>query len=121
MTTGPTSGCGRSPPGVADRSLMSLHDELLDQADHLLTGPLSHGSGPCDADIRRAVSNAYYAVFHFLILESTALLCPPGIPRLETRFRRGFGHGTMKTFCVGVAVGHAKMAPSFRVLFPNSV
>jgi len=84
-----------------------------------LTGPLGRGAGPSDADIRRAISNAYYAVFHLLVMESTDLLCPPNLPRLATRFRRGFAHGGMKAVCVAVARGHSSMPPLFSTLFPQ--
>ena len=37
-------------------------DHLLEQADRLITPP--GGGAPRQADLRRAISNAYYAVFH---------------------------------------------------------
>ena len=40
-------------------------DHLLDQADRLVTPP-SVGA-PRQADLRRAISNAYYAVFHAVV------------------------------------------------------
>jgi len=40
-------------------------DHLLDQADRLITPP--GGGAPRQADLRRAISNAYYAVFHSVI------------------------------------------------------
>lgn len=46
---------------------MNLHEELLDQAKHLLE---RHGQSTHQADLRRAVSTAYYAIFHFMIAES---------------------------------------------------
>jgi hypothetical protein len=47
---------------------MSYHDDLLNQA-----GELIHKNGPdfIQADLRRAVSTAYYALFHLLISETT--------------------------------------------------
>ncbi len=48
---------------------MALHDDLLDQAIYL-----AHRNNPnvTEADLRRAVSSAYYAVFHLLISEACA-------------------------------------------------
>lgn len=43
---------------------MSLHDELLDVARYLLR---RNQSRPTQADLRRSVSTAYYALFHRLI------------------------------------------------------
>jgi len=40
-------------------------DHLLDQADRLITPPV--GGAPRQADLRRAISNAYYAIFHSVI------------------------------------------------------
>jgi len=41
---------------------MAYHDDLLSQAVHLV-----HTAPSTKASLRRAVSAAYYAVFHFLI------------------------------------------------------
>jgi uncharacterized protein (UPF0332 family) len=46
---------------------MAYHDDLLSQALELV-----HTSPPTQANLRRAVSAAYYAVFHFLITEATS-------------------------------------------------
>lgn len=43
-------------------------DHLLDQADRLLA-PQS-GGAPRQADLRRAISNAYYGVFHAVVTEA---------------------------------------------------
>jgi hypothetical protein len=56
---------------------------------------------PKQATLRRAVSTAYYGLFHFLIEESTALLCGTG-PR-DAAFRqlaaRAFVHAQMRSAC----------------------
>ena len=41
-------------------------DHLLDQADQLTTPPVGVGARR-QADLRRAISNAYYAVFHAIL------------------------------------------------------
>ena len=43
-------------------------DHLLDQADRLITPP--GGGAPRQADLRRAISNAYYAVFHAVVTQA---------------------------------------------------
>lgn len=43
-------------------------DHLLEQADRLMAAPRS--GAPRQADLRRAISNAYYAVFHALVTEA---------------------------------------------------
>ncbi len=43
-------------------------DHLLDQADRLITPP--GGGAPRQADLRRAISNAYYAVFHAVVAQA---------------------------------------------------
>lgn len=56
---------------------------------------------PKQATLRRAVSTAYYSLFHFLIEESTALLFGGG--QGDVAFRqlaaRAFIHGKMKSAC----------------------
>lgn len=75
---------------------MSLPDDLLKQAQQLATREPKH---PKQASLRRAISAAYYALFHLLI-ESGATLVASGFgqgePELRNRLRRGFQHGDMK-------------------------
>ena len=47
---------------------MSYHDDLLQQAFDLVH---KDSANPTQADLRRAVSSAYYAVFHLLVSETT--------------------------------------------------
>ncbi len=46
---------------------MAYHDELLQQSDELI-----HKDNANQADLRRSVSAAYYAVFHLLISETVS-------------------------------------------------
>lgn len=48
---------------------MELHNELLQQAKDLAH---NNANNPTQADLRRAVSAAYYALFHLLIFETCA-------------------------------------------------
>ncbi len=67
---------------------MAYHDELLDQAKELV-----HKGNPTQADLRRAVSSAYYSLFHLLIFEACLnwrnASSRPGLARM-------FDHGVMK-------------------------
>ena len=46
---------------------MSLSAHLIEQARDLSTAGRSERGAPRQADLRRAVSAAYFALFHFLI------------------------------------------------------
>ena len=68
---------------------MAYHDDLLTQALQLV-----HVAPPTQLTLRRAVSAAYYAVFHFLIAEATSNW--NNVP-LRTALGRAYDHGIMKT------------------------
>jgi hypothetical protein len=67
---------------------------------------------PRQVNLRRAVSSAYYALFHALIDEACRLML--GSRHEETAFRhvlgRGFTHSTMKHACTAFAGGTLKAA-----------
>jgi hypothetical protein len=68
---------------------MAYHDDLL-----TLGLQLVDVVPPTQANVRRAVSSAYYAVFHLLIAEATSHWSNPS---LRPALGRGFDHGLMKT------------------------
>lgn len=68
---------------------MAYHDDLLKQALQLV-----HVAPPTQASLRRAVSSAYYAVFHFLISEATSNW---NNVKLQAALGRAYDHGVMKT------------------------
>jgi hypothetical protein len=70
---------------------MGLADDLLQQADHLLT---YEGDNPSQASLRRAVSTAYYALFHLLIEDAAQRW--QGSLEACTGIQRAFAHGQMK-------------------------
>ena len=74
-------------------NLMGFADELLDQAYHLL---YKDGGDPKEASLRRAVSTAYYALFHLLIDEAVG---NKGIARQRSVLARTFDHAKMKSVC----------------------
>jgi hypothetical protein len=70
---------------------MSLHDDLLDQAEHLARlDPFR----PKQANLRRAITSACYALFHLLTLETSALYAAG--PALAARINRTLNHPEMK-------------------------
>jgi len=70
---------------------MGLAEDLLLQADHLAT---YEGDNPSQASLRRAVSTAYYALFHLLIEDAGQRWEGPAAAR--TGLQRAFAHGPMK-------------------------
>jgi uncharacterized protein (UPF0332 family) len=71
---------------------VSLHTELLAQAEHLARVGERRSS---QASLRRAVSTAYYALFHLLVHEATVTFV--AIPALRGHFSRAFEHANMKS------------------------
>jgi uncharacterized protein (UPF0332 family) len=69
---------------------MGLAEDLLEQAYHLAK---REPKRPRQASLRRAVSTAYYALFHLLI--SSAILEWKGVHQ-RSQVARGFEHGPMK-------------------------
>jgi hypothetical protein len=77
---------------------MAMHDDLLVLARHLVD---RNPGAPVEADLRRAVSTAYYALFHLLIHEATTRLV--AVTPLRPRFARSFDHRVMRSVCVEYA------------------
>jgi uncharacterized protein (UPF0332 family) len=86
---------------------LAFHHDLLEQADHLL---VRERLRPKQASLRRAVSTAYYAVFHLLVADGPRLLAPPQPPGLRTRVGRAFTHGTMRNVCKSFVETDAALA-----------
>lgn len=79
---------------------MSLAKDLLRQARHLATkekGP------PEQASLRRAMSTAYYAVFHLLSVEASTLVCPTQPIGIGKHVQRALTHSDMKNACRGIS------------------
>src|SRR5271169_1426186 len=69
---------------------MSFAQDLLEQADHLID---KDGANPKQASLRRAVSTAYYALFHLLIDEAVGNWA---VERHRSALGRTFEHKGMK-------------------------
>jgi hypothetical protein len=74
---------------------MAIPHDLLEQA-RILAQPGTGRGRPRQASLRRAVSTAYYAVFHLLSADATAQASPAGPAGLRERVQRSLQHATMK-------------------------
>jgi uncharacterized protein (UPF0332 family) len=75
------------------------HDQLLEQAE-LLIQPRRPGP-PRQVDVRRAISAAYYAVFHFLMAQAADLVVG-STRRREARYSivyRSVDHAQIRSLC----------------------
>ncbi len=81
--------------------LMSLHEELLSQARHLAQ---REPRRPKQASLRRAVSAAYYALFHLLTTEASKLFSSD--PRVMAVLNRSHDHGKILEASRQVAKGN---------------
>ena len=78
-------------------------DHLLAQARELL----ARGQGkPRQTDLRRAHSDAYYAVFHALTDASARLLISGKRDGIRLAIRRQYGHGSLRAACKLFASGN---------------
>ena len=92
---------------------MSLAEDLLQQAAHLAALDTNR---PKQANLRRAVSAAYYAMFHYLGDEVVRLLVPATPAGLGNQSRRALAHASMRRVCDAVASG--ALSPSMKKLMP---
>jgi uncharacterized protein (UPF0332 family) len=76
---------------------LSLADDLLRQAYHLAQVDRRR---PAQANLRRAISSAYYSVFHELSMAGASLAARgSGRSQHQTLVRRSFQHGRMADVC----------------------
>ena len=75
---------------------MPLADDLLEQCYHLAQ---KDTGTPMQASLRRALSTAYYALFHLLIEEAVNAWA---VERQRSILARTFDHGRMRAICDGV-------------------
>src|SRR5258708_15323071 len=94
---------------------MAFADDLLEQAEFLVNrDPIN----PKQASLRRAVSTAYYALFHLLIDEAVGNW---GVARQRSVLARTFDHGKMKGICEDhVKTFHNSGQPSSGVQLKNA-
>ena len=102
-----------------------MHADLLDSAVKLAcTG--SGGAPPTPADLRRALSTAYYSAFHFVMAQCADLLtCDPGGQNLGRAWRqvyRSIKHADVRNACnaaADTAYGFPAEVRDFAVLYPK--
>jgi len=82
---------------------MPLAIDLLRQAEHLANLDTSRSN---QANLRRAVSAAYYSLFHLLIADCTGRLSAKRPAKLAPRIARAFAHSEMKQVCRAISEGH---------------
>lgn len=86
-----------------------MHEDLFAQALALAT---LDAKKPKQVNLRRAVSSAYYAVFHFLVEEACCIQF--STQHAQAPFRnvlaRAFTHSVMKAACIGFSGGTLKDA-----------
>jgi uncharacterized protein (UPF0332 family) len=75
---------------------MGLAEDLLAQAHHLASLDRNR---PKQANLRRAISSAYYSVFHLLVANAALKFIPRRPAGLIPRVSRAFLHGEMKQAC----------------------
>jgi hypothetical protein len=77
-------------------------EHLLEQADRLIAPP--GGGAPRQADLKRAMSTAYYAVFHAILTAAAddfVGVTHRSTPRYALLYR-SIGHGSLRAFCEDV-------------------
>lgn len=75
---------------------MGLANDLLAQAS--LLARLEVGK-PKQSSLRRAMSAAYYALFHLLVSEAAEIVSVKLDKRATNKVRRSFAHADMKKVC----------------------
>jgi uncharacterized protein (UPF0332 family) len=97
---------------------VTLPRDLLDQADLLAS---KERRRPKQASLRRAISTAYYALFHLLIEDAANALSPTAPAPLRKVFARAFQHGPMKTACKDFVQANTAVANGNVSQFPKPV
>lgn len=95
---------------------MPLANDLLEQAKHLA---LRERGKPKQASLKRAVSTAYYALFHLLVREASNRVTPTQPPHLVKHVQRAFDHTNMKSVCSSLENAQSKLGKLF-ALPPSS-
>ncbi len=81
---------------------------LLHQADELAADRAGRAH-PRDCDLRRAVSAAYYAVFHAVAVAAARQAVPRAPEREQLTYARYVGHAAVKAACRWIGGDHVPM------------
>jgi hypothetical protein len=82
---------------------VALPDDLLAQARFLAS---REPKRPRQASLRRAISAAYYALYHLLVSAGANAMAPRQPTALRARVGRAFAHAEMKQVCQQFQGGH---------------
>lgn len=77
--------------------------KLVDAADALVDHHIGRAGRPRAVYLRRAVSTAYYGLYHCVCLEAARTLIPSAPPTQQMFLARAFGHREVKTCCEWIA------------------
>ena len=92
-------------------------DRLLASA-RLLANHVEGRGRPSPVFLRRAVSSAYYALFHSMTRQAAEHLLPHGTTDQQLHLVRRFNHGELKTVCGWIGgqqgIGSGRMSASIR-------
>ena len=99
---------------------MAYPDDLVAHARRLVAA--ADPATPDQADLRRAASSAYYALFHFLIGEACGSMFGADAAEkpLRDAFARAFDHSAMYRISLGFARGTVK-APLLAAVPPGGI
>jgi hypothetical protein len=86
---------------------MAYHDDLIQHA--IFLSELNLPNEPKQVDLRRAVSAAYYGLFHLFTTEAAQNWKHPG---QRNRFARMYDHGRMKTCSLRISSRPLPMDPA---------
>ena len=94
------------------------HRQLLDQARALA---LQEPGKPRQASLRRSVSAAYYALFHWLVEQSSTRFLGRGLRhrRMRHAFARAFSHSEMVQACRSFRAGFGGLPTHLQQLLPD--
>lgn len=81
---------------------MSLAHDLLEQAEHLVKRERGR---PKQASLRRAISTAYYALFHLLLEEAALQIVPGNLVAWRPVASRTINHGDLRKVATWFASG----------------
>jgi hypothetical protein len=93
---------------------VALPDDLLAQARFLAR---REPKRPRQASLRRAISAAYYALYHLLVSVGASAMAPRQPSGLRPRVQRAFAHDEMKRVCQQFLQGHVgSLTPALQAL-----
>ena len=97
---------------------MSLASDLLEQAELLSK---KEPMRPKQASLRRAVSTAYYSLFHLLLEETSVVVASGNLTVMQPLVARSLEHGVMKAIAKSFASGWGGLPTKLKPRFTNPI